>query len=298
MRVGILAEKLGMSRYYDKNSTNQAVTLLKVTNCKVISIQSKDKNGYNSVTLSHGKSKNPSKPFKVFLKKSNLTAFSRSREFRLDSTDGFKVGDEINVSNFMEGQYVDVSSNSIGKGFAGGMKRHNFAGNRATHGVSISHRSHGSTGQCQDPGKVFKGKKMAGRLGNKKITTQNLLVLKVDTENNLLIVKGSVPGHKGCMVRVVDAIKKEQDIKTFKGVEQNNNDQENIKENIVSENSNMSSNETKTAESVQKKDEVKDTKANITTEQSKESQSSGIASEQGSDSEIKQVETNEEEAKS
>ena len=298
MRVGILAEKLGMSRYYDKNSTNQAVTLLKVTNCKVISIQSKDKNGYNSVTLSHGKSKNPSKPFKVFLKKSNLTAFSRSREFRLDSTDGFKVGDEINVSNFMEGQYVDVSSNSIGKGFAGGMKRHNFAGNRATHGVSISHRSHGSTGQCQDPGKVFKGKKMAGRLGNKKITTQNLLVLKVDTENNLLIVKGSVPGHKGCMVRVVDAIKKEQDIKTFKGVEQNNNDQENIKENIVSENSNMSSNETKTAESVQKKDEVKDTKVNITTEQSKESQSSGIASEQGSDSEIKQVETNEEEAKS
>jgi len=298
MRVGILAEKLGMSRYYDKNSTNQAVTLLKVTNCKVISIQSKDKNGYNSVTLSHGKSKNPSKPFKVFLKKSNLTAFSRSREFRLDSTDGFKVGDEINVSNFMEGQYVDVSSNSIGKGFAGGMKRHNFSGNRATHGVSISHRSHGSTGQCQDPGKVFKGKKMAGRLGNKKITTQNLLVLKVDTENNLLIVKGSVPGHKGCMVRVVDAIKKEQDIKTFKGAEQNNNDQENIKENIVSENSNMSSNETKTAESVQKKDEVKDTKANITTEQSKESQSSGIASEQGSDSEIKQVETNEEEAKS
>ena len=298
MRIGILAEKLGMSRYYDKNSANHAVTLLKVSNCKVISIQTKDKNSYNSVTLSHGKSKNPSKPFKVFLKKNNLTAFSRSREFRLDSTEGFKVGDEINVSNFMEGQYVDVSSNSIGKGFAGGMKRHNFAGNRATHGVSISHRSHGSTGQCQDPGKVFKGKKMAGRLGNKKITTQNLLVLKVDTENNLLIVKGAVPGHKGCMVRVVDAIKKEQDIKNSKDAIQNNEDQQNLKENTVSENYSASSNETKVIESTQNKDEVKDTEANIATEKSNESQSTEIKSEQGSDSDSKQDKTNKEEAKS
>ena len=298
MRVGILAEKLGMSRYYDKSSANHAVTLLKVSNCKVISIQSKDRNGYNSVTLSHGKSKNPSKPLKVFLKKNNLSAFSRSREFRLDSTEGFKVGDEINVSNFMEGQYVDVSSNSIGKGFAGGMKRHNFAGNRATHGVSISHRSHGSTGQCQDPGKVFKGKKMAGRLGNKKITTQNLLVLKVDTENNLLIVKGSVPGHKGCMVRVVDAIKKEQDIKTPKQEVQNNDDQQNMKENTVSENSSVSSNQTKATESTKNKDEVRDTKVNVATEQSNESQSTETSSEQGSDSDSKQGKISKEEAKS
>ena len=298
MRVGILAEKLGMSRYYDKSSANHAVTLLKVSNCKVISIQSKDKNGYNSITLSHGKSKNPSKPLKVFLKKNNLSAFSRSREFRLDSTEGFKVGDEINVSNFMEGQYVDVSSNSIGKGFAGGMKRHNFAGNRATHGVSISHRSHGSTGQCQDPGKVFKGKKMAGRLGNKKITTQNLLVLKVDTENNLLIVKGSVPGHKGCMVRVVDAIKKEQDIKTPKQEVQNNDDQQNMKENTVSENSSVSSNQTKATESTKNKDEVRDTKVNVATEQSNESQSTETSSEQESDSDSKQGKINKEEAKS
>ena len=298
MRVGILAEKLGMSRFYDKSSANHAVTLLKVSNCKVISIQSKDKNGYNSITLSHGKSKNPSKPLKVFLKKNNLTAFSRSREFRLDSTEGFKVGDEINVSNFMEGQYVDVSSNSIGKGFAGGMKRHNFAGNRATHGVSISHRSHGSTGQCQDPGKVFKGKKMAGRLGNKKITTQNLLVLKVDTENNLLIVKGSVPGHKGCMVRVVDAIKKEQDIKTPKQEVQNNDDQQNMKENTVSENSSVSSNQTKATESTKNKDEVRNTKVNVATEQSNESQSTETSSEQGSDSDSKQGKASKEEAKS
>ena len=234
----------------------------------------------------------------MFLKKNNLTAFSRSREFRLDSTEGFKVGDEINVSNFREGQYVDVSSNSIGKGFAGGMKRHNFAANRATHGVSISHRSHGSTGQCQDPGKVFKGKKMAGRLGNKKITTQNLLVLKVDKENNLLIVKGSVPGHKGSMVRVVDAIKKKQDIKISKEEVQNNEDQQNIKENTVPENSSASLNETKITESTQNKDEVKDTKVNIATEQPSESQSIEITSEQESDSDSKKHKTNEEEAKS
>lgn len=298
MRVGILAEKLGMSRYYDKNSTNQAVTLLKVSNCKVISIQSKDKNGYNSVTLSHGKSKNSSKPFKVFLKKNNLNAFSHSREFRVDSTEGLNVGDEINVSNFMEGQYVDVSSNSIGKGFAGGMKRHNFAGNRATHGVSISHRSHGSTGQCQDPGKVFKGKKMAGRLGNKKITTQNLLVLKVDTENNLLIVRGSVPGHKGCMVRVVDAIKKEQDIKISEEAVKKNEDQQNIKENISSETPSASSSETKAVEPTQNKEEVEDIKANTDAEESNESQSTEVTSEQESDSDNKKDKTNKEETKS
>ena len=130
----------------------------------------------------------------------------------MSDTDPYKVGDKVLVNNFIEGQFVDVSSNSIGKGFAGGMKRHNFAGNRATHGVSISHRSHGSTGQCQDPGKVFKGKKMAGRLGNKKITIQNLKVLKVDLDNNILLVKGAVPGHKGSVISVFDSVKKKQDI--------------------------------------------------------------------------------------
>lgn len=297
MRIGILAEKLGMSRYYDKNSSNHAVTLLKVSNCRVVSIQSKDKNGYSSVTLSHGMSKDPSKPFKEFLKKNNLKPFNKSREFRIDSTEGFKIGDEINVSNFLEGQYIDVSSNSIGKGFAGGMKRHNFAGNRATHGVSISHRSHGSTGQCQDPGKVFKGKKMAGRLGNKKITTQNLLILKVDAKNNLLIVKGSVPGHKGCMVRVVDAIKKDQDIKISDEVKQNNSDQQNAKENI-SETKDVSSNGTKATESLQKTDEVKDLEANVTDVKSNESQNEVIKSEQVLESESNQDLTNTEEKKS
>ena len=302
MRIGILAEKLGMSRYYDENSSNQAVTLLKVSNCKVISIQSKDKNGYNSVTLSHGKSKKPNKPFKSFLKKNNLNSFLRSKEFRVDSTDSFKVGDEINVTNFVVGQYVDVSSNSIGKGFAGGMKRHNFAGNRATHGVSISHRSHGSTGQCQDPGKVFKGKKMAGRLGNKKITTHNLLILKVDKENSLLVVKGAVPGHKGCMVRVIDAIKKDQDIKVPTETSPNGDDAKNTKENLVAEQPNVGSTEPKNTEVSPKNDEVKNTKENVIPEQSNESPAEAKSKDQEVDPEngqdLKQVQTNKDEDKS
>ena len=302
MRIGILAEKLGMSRYYDENSSNQAVTLLKVTNCRVISIQSKDKNGYDSVTLSHGKSKKLNKPFKSFLKKNNLNSFLRSKEFRVDSTESYRVGDVINVTNFVAGQYVDVSSNSIGKGFAGGMKRHNFAGNRATHGVSISHRSHGSTGQCQDPGKVFKGKKMAGRLGNKKITTHNLLILKVDKENSLLVVKGAVPGHKGCMVRVIDAIKKDQEIKVPTETSQNGDDTKNTKENLVAEQPNVGSTEPKNTEVSPKNYEVKNTKENVIPEQSNESSAEAKSKDQVGDSEngqdLKQVQTNKDEDKS
>ena len=302
MRIGILAEKLGMSRYYDENSSNQAVTLLKVSNCKVISIQSKDKNGYDSVTLSHGKSKKPNKPFKSFLKKNNLNSFLRSKEFRVDSTESYRVGDVINVTNFVAGQYVDVSSNSIGKGFAGGMKRHNFAGNRATHGVSISHRSHGSTGQCQDPGKVFKGKKMAGRLGNKKITTHNLLILKVDKENSLLVVKGAVPGHKGCMVRVIDAIKKDQDIKVTTETSLNGDDVKNTKENLVTEQPDIGSTEPENTEVSPKNDEVKNTKENVIPEQSNKSPAEAKSNDQEVDSEddqdLKHVQTNKEEDKS
>lgn len=302
MRIGILAEKLGMSRYYDENSSNQAVTLLKVTNCRVISIQSKDKNGYDSVTLSHGKSKKLNKPFKSFLKKNNLNSFLRSKEFRVDSTESYRVGDVINVTNFVAGQYVDVSSNSIGKGFAGGMKRHNFAGNRATHGVSISHRSHGSTGQCQDPGKVFKGKKMAGRLGNKKITTHNLLILKVDKENSLLVVKGAVPGHKGCMVRVIDAIKKDQDIKVTTETSLNGDDVKNTKENLVTEQPDIGSTEPENAEVSPKNDEVKNTKENVIPEQSNKSPAEAKSNDQEVDSEddqdLKHVQTNKEEDKS
>ena len=213
MREGLLAEKVGMSRFYDKEKINHSVTVLQVKECQVVSLKSFDRDGYNAVTLSHGNYlKSISKPFKQFLKKNKLKAYSHSKEFRLTEPSRFKVGDKLSVSNFIIGQFVDVTSNSIGKGFAGGMKRHNFAGNRATHGVSISHRSHGSTGQCQDPGKVFKGKKMAGRLGNKKVTIQNLKILNIDTENNLIILKGAVPGHKGSIIKIVDAVKKNQNI--------------------------------------------------------------------------------------
>jgi len=225
MREGLLAEKVGMSRFYDKDKINHSVTVLQVRECQVVSLKSYERDGYNAVTLSHGNyTKSVGKPFKEFLKKNKLKAFSYSREFKLKEPTSFKIGDKVNVSNFMVGQFVDVTSNSIGKGFAGGMKRHNFAGNRATHGVSISHRSHGSTGQCQDPGKVFKGKKMAGRLGNKKVTIQNLKILNIDTVNNLIILKGAVPGHKGSIIKIVDAVKKNQKISLNKNVNENINE--------------------------------------------------------------------------
>ena len=213
MRVGVLAKKIGMSRFYDSSGLNHPVTILEVNNCKVVEVKTIEKNGYKSVRISFGLTKKTNKPFKGFLKKNNLGSFKFSKEFLTADSDQYKVGNSISVNNFIEGQFVDVSSNSIGKGFAGGMKRHNFAGNRATHGVSISHRSHGSTGQCQDPGKVFKGKKMAGRLGNKKVTIQNLKVLKIDKDNNILLVKGAVPGHKGSIISIFDSVKKKQEIK-------------------------------------------------------------------------------------
>ena len=226
MRIGLLAEKIGMTRYYDKEMVNHSVTILEVKDCKVVAKKDKNKHGYSSVTLSHGLTKkNTNNSFKGFLKKNRLEAYSKCQEFRVTNSEQFEIGKNINATNFIVGQFVDVSSNSIGKGFAGGMKRHNFSGNRATHGVSISHRSHGSTGQCQDPGKVFKGKKMAGRLGNKKITVQNLKVLNIDSDNNLLVIKGAIPGHKGSLIRIVDAVKKNQSIKPDT-VEPENKDEE------------------------------------------------------------------------
>ena len=214
MRLGLLAKKVGMSRFYDSLGINHPVTILKVDESNVVDIKTNEKNGYSAVRLSLGKSKrNNNKPVKGFLKKQNIPAFLFSKEFRVSETDNYKVGEKVTVNNFIEGQFVDVTSNSKGKGFAGGMKRHNFGGNRATHGVSISHRSHGSTGQCQDPGKVFKGKKMAGRLGNVQVTIQNLKVLKVDNQNGIILVKGAVPGHKDSVLKIFDSIKKNQEIK-------------------------------------------------------------------------------------
>ena len=214
MRLGLLAKKVGMSRFYDSSGVNHPVTILKVDELNIVDIINVEKNGYSAVRLSLGKSKRKdNKSVKGFLKKQNVPSFLLSKEFRVSETSNYKVGQKVTVSNFIEGQYVDVTSNSKGKGFAGGMKRHNFGGNRATHGVSISHRSHGSTGQCQDPGKVFKGKKMAGRLGNVQVTIQNLKVLKVDNDNGIILVKGAVPGHKDCVLKVFDSVKKNQEIK-------------------------------------------------------------------------------------
>ena len=244
MREGLLAEKVGMSRFYDKDKINHSVTVLQVKECQVVSLKNFDKDGYNAVTLSHGSySKAIGKPFKEFLKKNKLKAFSHSKEFKLTQPSRFKVGDKVSVSNFTVGQFVDATSNSIGKGFAGGMKRHNFSGNRATHGVSISHRSHGSTGQCQDPGKVFKGKKMAGRLGNKKVTIQNLKILNIDNENNLIILKGAVPGHKGSLIKIVDAVKKNQKISINEEANKNIN-KDSLPENFQNNNTNVSENVT------------------------------------------------------
>ena len=213
MRIGLIAKKIGMSRFYDSHGVNQSATILHVDKCKILDIRNNEKNGYQALRLSFGQSEKVSnKPNKGFLKKQNAKSHLTSKEFRVNNLGDYKIGDEIGVDNFEEGQFVDVSGNTIGKGFAGGMKRHNFAGNRATHGDSISHRSHGSTGQCQYPGKVFKGKKMAGRLGNVKRTIQNLLVLRVDTESNLIVLKGSVPGPNGSFLRVIDSTKGKKNI--------------------------------------------------------------------------------------
>ena len=222
MRLGLLAKKVGMSRFYDSSGVNHPVTILKVDESKIVDIKTDEKNGYSAVRLSLGKSKRKNnKSVKGFLKKQNISSFLFSKEFRVSETSNYRVGDNVSVSNFIEGQFVDVTSSSKGKGFAGGMKRHNFGGNRATHGVSISHRSHGSTGQCQDPGKVFKGKKMAGRLGNVKVTIQNLKVLKIDNNKGIILVKGAVPGHKDSVLKVFDSVKKNQEIKPLTNDEAN-----------------------------------------------------------------------------
>ncbi len=214
MRLGLLAKKVGMSRFYDSSGTNHPVTILKVDEANVVDIKTNEKNGYSAVRLSLGKSKRKNnKSVKGFLKKQNIPAFLFSKEFRVSETSNYRIGQKVTVGNFIVGQFVDVTSNSKGKGFAGGMKRHNFGGNRATHGVSISHRSHGSTGQCQDPGKVFKGKKMAGRLGNVQVTIQNLKVLKVDNDKGIILIKGAVPGHKDSVLKIFDSVKKNQEIK-------------------------------------------------------------------------------------
>jgi len=210
MRTGLLARKVGMTRIFQEKGGQVPVTVLQVDGLQVVAHKTAEKDGYSAVQLGMGqaKVKNVSKAMRGHYAKSKVEPKRRLVEFRVSDDSFVDVGAELSVEHFVDGQYVDVCGTSIGKGFAGGMKRHNFGGLRASHGVSISHRSLGSTGQCQDPGKVFKGKKMAGHMGAVRVTTQNLVVEATDAERGLILIRGAVPGSKGGYVRVTDAIKK------------------------------------------------------------------------------------------
>ena len=198
MRTGLIAKKLGMSRIFEADGTHVPVTVLKVDDLAVVAVKTKEKDGYTAVQLGTGevKAKNVTKPLKGHFAKANVAPKKKLAEFRVSEDCLLSVGNELSADHFVAGQYVDVCGTSIGKGFAGVMKRHNFAGLEASHGVSISHRSHGSTGQRQDPGKVFKGKKMAGHMGDERVTVQNLKVVAVDALKGLLMIKGAIPGSE------------------------------------------------------------------------------------------------------
>lgn len=210
MRTGLIAQKMGMTRVFDEDGRHVPVTVLKVDACQVVAVRTADKDGYTAVQLGAGKAKvkRVSKQMRGHFAKSKVEPKQKVREFRVSEDCVLDVGAELGANHFVPGQFVDVAGTSIGKGFAGAMKRHNFSGLRATHGVSISHRSHGSTGQCQDPGRVFKGKKMAGQMGNVRVTTQNLQVVSIDGQEGLILVRGSVPGPNNGWIEIFDAVKK------------------------------------------------------------------------------------------
>ena len=209
MRSGVIAQKVGMTRVYNDAGEHIPVTVLRLENCQVVAQRTEEKNGYSAVQVGVGRAKvkNTNKADRGHFAVANVEPKSKMVEFRVSSDNMIEVGAELIASHFVSGQLVDVTGTSIGKGFAGAMKRHNFGGMRATHGVSISHRAHGSTGQCQDPGKVFKGKRMAGHMGQTRVTTQNLEIVSTDVDRGLLLIKGAVPGSKGTWVTVRDAIK-------------------------------------------------------------------------------------------
>lgn len=210
MRSGVIAKKLGMTRLFMADGRQIPVTVLQMENLQVVAQRTSEKDGYSAVQLGAGvvKAKRTTAAMRGHFASAKVEPKRKIAEFRVSAENLIDVGEEIIADHYFEGQFVDVSGTSIGKGFAGAMKRHNFSGLRATHGVSISHRSHGSTGQCQEPGRVFKGKKMAGHMGAAKVTTQNLQVVKTDSDRGLLMIKGAVPGSKGGWVIVKDAVKK------------------------------------------------------------------------------------------
>ncbi len=211
MRTGLIARKLGMSRLFGDDGTHVPVTVLEVGDCQVVARKTQERDGYNALQLGLGKAKvkNVSKAMRGHYAKAKIEPKRKLFEFRVSEDAMVDIGTELSAAHFVAGQFVDVTGTSIGKGFAGAMKRHGFSGLRASHGVSLSHRSLGSTGQCQDPGKVFKGKKMAGQMGNARVTIQNLKVVGTDTERGLILVKGAVPGFKSGYVRISDAVKKQ-----------------------------------------------------------------------------------------
>ena len=209
IEIGLIGKKIGMTREFYKTGQSVPVTVIKFDKGRVINLMSKEKNGYNAVQIGFGKIKNSklSKQMKGYFSKKNTEPKKILKEFRVKSLENFKEGNEIGIEIFKNTKFVDIKSKTIGKGFAGVMKRHNFGGLRASHGVSVSHRAHGSTGQNQDPGKVFKNKKMAGHMGDKIRTMQNIEIIKSDGENNLLYLKGSIPGSKNTQVIVKESVK-------------------------------------------------------------------------------------------
>jgi large subunit ribosomal protein L3 len=220
MRTGLIAKKIGMSNYYTPNGINIPVTVLHIESCKVVERISNENSDVDKLVIGANEIKKTSKlskSVKSYFEKKNINPLKITKEFSVDKSNELKAGDEINADHFEEGQFIDVSGFTKGKGFAGVMKRHNFGGLRASHGVSISHRSHGSTGQCQDPGRVFKGKKMAGQMGDVHKTLQNLQIVKVDVKKNIVCIKGATPGARGAWLVLEDSIKnkpnKDVDIK-------------------------------------------------------------------------------------
>jgi len=209
MRSGVIAKKVGMTRVYNDAGEHIPVTVLQMENCQVVAQRTQEKNGYTAVQLGVGltKVKNTSKALRGHFAAASVEPKAKVAEFRVSPENLLDVGAEITVEHFVAGQKVDVTGTSIGKGFQGVMKKYNFGGGRATHGNSVSHRTHGSTGQRQDPGKVFKGKKMAGHMGATRVTTQNVEVVSTDTDRGLILIRGAVPGSKGAWILVRDAAK-------------------------------------------------------------------------------------------
>ena len=210
MRIGLIAKKLGMTRFFKEDGSHVPVTLLGIEKNYITRVKETPSKNLKHVQIASGniKIKKIKKPLRSYFSKLKIEPKKKILEFNISNDQSINTGDVLDVSFFKVGQYVDVIGKSIGKGFAGPMKRHNFSGLKASHGVSISHRSHGSTGQCQDPGRTFKGKKMAGHMGNTQVTKQNLKIVNVDKKNQLILIKGSVPGKKKSVVFIKDSIKK------------------------------------------------------------------------------------------